>query len=291
MSGSTLPARALGRLLAGHRERAGLTKYSAAQLVDTSQQTVARIEYGQKSKVSQLWINVWADAYKVDDKERQLMLGLAQELSSSRKNWWRAYADEMNPHFDYYLGLEEAARALSVWRTSLLPGLLQTPEYRRAVAWNESPEMATDQVEKRVEMAVRRQTRLDAQDFTVDVILAQSGLLDQIGGAAVMADQLRHLATISQRPNVSVRVVPFEAPRHLGLRVGSFAMLEFPKLPATGQTEPPVIYVEGYTGDLYLEQEDDVTRFRAAFAEISRVALDRDTTRQLLLSMAKEYGA
>ncbi|WP_067574086.1 helix-turn-helix domain-containing protein [Nocardia acidivorans] len=291
MSGSTLPARALGRLLSGHRERVGMTKYAAGQLVDTSQQTVARIEYGLKSKVSQLWINVWADAYKVSDDERKLMLGLAQELASSRRNWWRAYVDEMNPHFDYYLGLEQAARALSVWRTNLLPGLLQTPEYRRAVAWTESPEMTTEQVEKRVEMAVRRQTRLDDQNFTVDVILSQSGLLDQIGGGAVMSDQLERLAELAARPNVSIRVVPFGAPRHLGLRVGSFAMLEFPRLPATGMIEPPVIYIEGYTGDLYLEQESDVTQFRDAFAEISRVALDRDTTRRLLLSMAKEHKA
>lgn len=126
MSGSTLPARALGRLLAQHRERAGMTKYAAGQLVDTSQQTVARIEYGQKSKVSLLWVNVWSDAYRVSDDERRLMCGLARELSTAQKNWWRAYVDELKPHFDYYLGLEESARALSVWRTNLLPGLLQT---------------------------------------------------------------------------------------------------------------------------------------------------------------------
>ncbi|WP_040863590.1 helix-turn-helix domain-containing protein [Nocardia niigatensis] len=291
MSGSTLPARALGRLLAGHRERAGMTKYAAGQLVDTSQQTVARIEYGQKSKVSLLWVNVWSDAYKVSDDDRKLMLGLARELATSQKNWWRAYADEMKPHFDYYLGLEDSARALSVWRTNLLPGLLQTPEYRRAIAWTESPEMPTDQVEKRVEMAVRRQTRLDDPDFAVDVIVSKTVLLEQIGGAAVMVEQLKRLADISQQPNVSIRVVPFDARRHLGSRVGSFAMLEFPKLPATQQTEPPVIYIESYTGDLYLEQDEDVMQYRDAFAEIGRVALDRDTTRQLLLSIAKEYEA
>ncbi|BAW07670.1 XRE family transcriptional regulator [Nocardia seriolae] len=268
-----------------------MTKYAAGQLVDTSQQTVARIEYGQKSKVSLLWVNVWSDAYRVSDDERRLMCGLARELSTAQKNWWRAYVDELKPHFDYYLGLEESARALSVWRTNLLPGLLQTPAYRRAIAWTESPDMPTDQVEKRVQMAVRRQTRLADRDFALDVIVSKTVLLEEIGGRAVMAEQLRRLVEISRQPNVSIRVEPFDAPRHLGSRIGSFAMLEFPKLAATQQTEPPVIYIEGYTGDLYLEQETDVTQYRDAFAEIGRVALNRDTTRQLLLSIAKEYEA
>ncbi|MFI1918602.1 helix-turn-helix domain-containing protein [Nocardia sp. NPDC020380] len=291
MAGSTLPARALGRLLAGHRERAGMTKYAAGQLVDTSQQTVARIEYGLKSRVSQLWLNVWADAYRVSADERKQMLGLAQELATSQKNWWRAYADELKPHFDYYLGLEESARGLSVWRTNLLPGLFQTAAYRRAVAWTEAPEMPADQVDKRVEMTVRRQTRLNDPDFTVDAILSKAVILEEIGGRGVMSQQLKRLAEVSRQPNVSIRIVPFDARRHLGSRVGSFAMLEFPKLPATGQTEPPVIYIESYTGDLYLEQEKDVTQYRDAFAEIGRVALDPDTTRQLLLSIAKEFEA
>lgn len=121
--------------------------------------------------------------------------------------------------------------------------------------------------------------------------MSKTVLLEEIGGRAVMAEQLRRLVEISRQPNVSIRVEPFDAPRHLGSRIGSFAMLEFPKLAATQQTEPPVIYIEGYTGDLYLEQETDVTQYRDAFAEIGRVALNRDTTRQLLLSIAKEYEA
>lgn len=140
-------------------------------------------------------------------------------------------------------------------------------------------------------MAVRRQTRLADRDFALDVIVSKTVLLEEIGGRAVMAEQLRRLVEISRQPNVSIRVEPFDAPRHLGSRIGSFAMLEFPKLAATQQTEPPVIYIEGYTGDLYLEQETDVTQYRDAFAEIGRVALNRDTTRQLLLSIAKEYEA
>ncbi|WP_067538317.1 helix-turn-helix domain-containing protein [Nocardia crassostreae] len=290
MAGSTLASRALGRLLAQYRKRAGLTVYAAAQVVETSQQTLGRVQDGVKSKVPQLWINALADAYGVGDDERRVLIGLAQELSSSQKNWWRAYADEMNPGFDHYMGLEQAARKYSAWRVTVVPGLLQTVEYRRAITWTESPGMPPDQVNKRLDMAVGRQARIRDTGYTVDVILSESVLRDRIGGPGVMADQLRRLAEDGTKPNVSVRVVPFESPGHLGSLVGSFVLLEFPKLPSTGLIEPPVVFVEGYAGDLYLEREGEVKRYREALAEISRVALSEDASRQLVLSIAKEYG-
>lgn len=290
MAGSTLASRALGRLLAQHRRRAGLTVYAAAQVVETSQQTMTRLEEGLKSKVPQLWINALANAYQVGDGDRQVLVGLAQELAAVQKNWWRAYADEMEPRFDHYVSLEEAAHGLAVWRTTVMPGMLQTPEYRRAVAWIEYPDMPAAQVERRVELAVRRQSRLEDQAFKLDVVLSEFVFRDQIGGPSVMAGQLRHLAAVAQRPNVSVRMVPFDAPGHLGSIVGSFVLLDFPKNAAFGTTEPPVAFIEEYTGVLFLERDSEVKRYRDAFAEISRVALDQDTTGQLALSLAEEYG-
>ncbi|MGV9412811.1 DUF5753 domain-containing protein [Nocardia sp. NPDC003693] len=162
--------------------------------------------------------------------------------------------------------------------------------YRRAVAWIEYPDMPAAQVERRVELAVRRQSRLEDQAFKLDVVLSEFVFRDQIGGPSVMAGQLRHLAAVAQRPNVSVRMVPFDAPGHLGSIVGSFVLLDFPKNAAFGTTEPPVAFIEEYTGVLFLERDSEVKRYRDAFAEISRVALDQDTTGQLALSLAEEYG-
>ncbi|QDP81406.1 hypothetical protein FOH10_24475 [Nocardia otitidiscaviarum] len=127
--------------------------------------------------------------------------------------------------------------------------------------------------------------------FELDVLLSEMVLRDRIGGPGVMAGQLLHLADMAQRPNVSIRVIPFDAPGHSGSLVGSFVFLEFPKLPATGLQEPPVVYVEGYAGDLYLERDPEVTRYRDAYAQIRRVALDENTSRQLILSLAKECEA
>ncbi|MFI6866132.1 helix-turn-helix domain-containing protein [Nocardia sp. NPDC050406] len=290
MAGSTLANRALGRLLAQHRRRAGMTAYAVARLLETSQQTIGRMEDGLKSKVPQLWINALADAYHLTDDERRVLIGLAQELAAAQKSWWRPYSDGLRSGFDHYMGLEEAARKMTTWKAAIVPGLLQTPEYRRAIAWIESPGSPTEQVEKQVEVAVHRQGRLRDTAFELDVVLWEAVLRDQIGGGTVMADQLYRLADMGQLPNISIRAVPFRAPGHLGSLTGSFVLLEFPKLKATGMVEPPVVYVEEYAGDLYLEQEAEVERYRRAFVEISRVALNPDTTRQLILSIAKECG-
>ncbi|MBF6135245.1 helix-turn-helix domain-containing protein [Nocardia otitidiscaviarum] len=293
LTGSTLARRALGRELKRLRETHGMNQSAAGRVIGVSPQTIGRMEDGLPTKVSDLYMNALCDAYSASAAQRAKLLDLALEVRITRKSgggWWRAFADEMNAGFDHYLGLEEAAQSVSVWKLAVVPGLLQTPEYRRAIAWYEFPDKPTEQVEKRVELALRRQMRLDDPEFTVEVILSEMVLRDQIGGPAVMADQLRRLLDVGELPNVSVRVVPFNAASHLGSRVGSFVLLEFPKLQATGLTEPPVVYVEEYAGDLYLERESEVQLYRNAFREIDRVALDQDATRQLILSVAKEYG-
>lgn len=293
LTGSTLARRALGRELKRLREAKGLYQSQGGKLIGVSPQTIGRMEDGLPTKVSDLYMNVLCDGYEATSEERLVILELALEVRTTQKSgggWWRSYADELNVGFDHLLGLEEAARRLAVWRGSLVPGLLQTPEYRRTIAWTESPEMPSEQVDKRVEMNASRQTRWQDPNFAMDVVLSEYVLRDQIGGPGVMADQLRRLAEVSQLPNVSIRVVPFTASGHLGSLVGSFVLLEFSKLPATGMIEPPVIFVEGYAGDLYLEREPEVKRYRDAFSEITRVALDENTTRQLMLSIAKGHG-
>ncbi|MEC3916483.1 helix-turn-helix domain-containing protein [Nocardia sp. CDC160] len=285
--------RALGRELRRLREAKNMRQSEGGRVIGVSPQTIGRMEDGLPTKVSDLYINALCDAYDATTDERQVLLDLALEVRTTQKQgggWWRAYADDVREGFDYYLGLEEAARQISVWKITILPGLLQTPEYRRAVEWTESPNLPTEQVEMRVAVAMRRQHRLTDPTFAADIALSEMALRDQIGGPAVMAAQLRRIDEISQLANISVRVVPFDAPRHLGSVTGSFTLLEFPKLPATGLIAPPVAFVEEYAGDLYLEREAEVKRYRDAFAEISRVALDHNESRQLILSIAKEYG-
>lgn len=293
VTGSTLARRALGRELRRLREAKGLKQAAAARAAETSPQSIGRIEEGLSTRTTGLQVNALCDFYEASDEERRTLLRLVSEVRASRERgggWWRAYADELATDFDHYLALEEAADRFTAWKLTVVPGLLQTAEYRRALAWAEAPDAPTDQIEMRVEIATHRQPRLSDPRFTVDVLLHEAALRDEVGGTAVAAGQLRHLAEVSELPNVSVRVVPFNARRHLGSLVGSFILLEFPELPQSKLTEPPVVYVEEYAGDLYLERSEEISRYRHALREISRVALDQDMSRDLILAVAKEFA-
>ncbi|MBF6084149.1 helix-turn-helix domain-containing protein [Nocardia cyriacigeorgica] len=274
------------------RERAGISQSAAARAIELSPQSIGRIEEGHGTRVSSLQVNALCDRYAASDKDRRILLGLLQEFRTAQKSgggWWRGYADQLSAGFDHYLAMEEAAKRATTWKTGIVPGLVQTPEYRRAIAWIESPELDTDTIERRIALATRRQSKLEDPGFTMNLFLLETAIREQIGGPAVMAGQLEHLADVARLPNVSVRLVPFNASNHPGSLVGSFTLLEFPALSQSKEPEPPVVYVEGYTGDLYVEDEAEVARFRTAIERISRVALDQQQSRERLLDVAKEF--
>ncbi|MGI5223125.1 helix-turn-helix domain-containing protein [Nocardia sp. CA-290969] len=290
--GSTLPKRALGRELRRLRERSGTSQAAAARAIEVSPQTIGRLEDGHASRPTTLQINGLCDRYDASDEERRFVLDMVQEsraMKLSGGGWWRAYADEIPRDFNHYLGLEAAARRMTSWQTTLLPGLLQTPEYRRAIIWAAHPDWPTVDVERRLELAGHRREKFQDSAFRLDVLLSEATLRHHVGGAGVMADQLLHLVEASRRPNVSLRVVPFDARSPVGLVVRSFVYLEFPVPTNTRIAEPPVAYVEGYTGDLYLERAAEVSQYTEAIRSIARVALDEQETRDLVVRIAKEY--
>ncbi|MFF0455329.1 helix-turn-helix domain-containing protein [Nocardia africana] len=295
VTGSTLARRALGRELRRLREAKGLKQAAAARAAETSPQSIGRIEEGRSTRTTGLQVNALCDFYEASDEERRTLLALVSEVRASRERgggWWRAYADAQIPSgFDHYLSLEEAASRLTAWKTEIVPGLLQTPAYRRALAWSEIPELSPEAIEGRLQVTAQRQKRLADPGFTLDVLLSEAAIRDQVGGPRVLAEQLHHLVDASARPNVSVRVVPFDARRHTGPLAGSFILLDFPDLPQSKLAEPPVVYIEAYAGDLYLERAEEVERYRAALSAIQRVALNEHDTRDLISAIAKEHEA
>lgn len=106
-----------------------------------------------------------------------------------------------------------------------------------------------------------------------------------------MGEQSRHLAEVGSLPNVSVRMIPFDAGGHLGLVVQSFTLFDFPPLQASRMNEPPVVFVEGFTGALFLEDDSVIERHRATVANLRQVALSEDDTRVLVQEIAEEYAA
>lgn len=106
-----------------------------------------------------------------------------------------------------------------------------------------------------------------------------------------MSEQLRHLANAGSRSNISIRVIPFGAGGHFGLIAQSFTLFEFPPLHLNRMPEPPVVFVEGFTGALFLEDEGVIERHRSAVENLREVALSENDTRRLVQEIAEEYAA
>ncbi|MFE9580193.1 helix-turn-helix domain-containing protein [Nocardia sp. NPDC006044] len=289
-TGSTLPRRMLARQLRELRENSSVSAETARKAIGVGKQTLWRMETGQPVRLNPLFIERLCALYGAHEDVTRMLLGLAEE--SRRTGWWHAYGDTIPKHFDMFVGLEEAARRIVSYQTVLLPGLLQTDGYRRAMTWADSPAMPAAEVERRIELFRRRKARLTDADnpLTIDTIVDEGSLHRAIGGPAVMADQLHHLAGVDELPNVSVRVVPLAREAYGGLAVGPFVLLEFPKHPTAHLTEPPVVYMQGHTGALYLEKSDEVQNYQQAYFDLQRSALDESRSRALIRKIAKEYA-
>ncbi|MGV9677078.1 helix-turn-helix domain-containing protein [Nocardia sp. NPDC003482] len=294
MASSTLASRALGWQLQKLRERAGLSKFAVARAAETSSQTYGRLEDGQKHNTTSLVLNAICDKLKVSDEERRLLLDLGEEVRRDRKNeggWWRPHLDNIRENFEYYLQLEEIAGHITQLHLNLVPGLLQTLEYRRQLVWAEFPNHPTEQVEKLVTLVEQRQRRLEDPDFELEAFVPEVVLRRPIGGRGVLEDQLNHLLELSEAPNITLRAIPDQETHGLAFISGSFSFMRFPVLPNTKLTPPPVVYIETFVGALFLERKAEVLKFEDALPLVRQVALDPRATRDLVWANAREFSS
>ncbi|MGI5219521.1 helix-turn-helix domain-containing protein [Nocardia sp. CA-290969] len=288
---STLPRRALGRQLRKLRERAGYTQSAASRIAEISPQSYGRIEDGWQTKVTDLGLNALANAYEATDEERRLLLDLAREIreaTASGGGWWRAYADALVLGFDHYLALEEAANWVTSWQTTVVPALLQTREYRQALTWANNPDWSPEKVERTLDLGQRRQALLERPGFRFEALLTEAVLRYTVGSSSVMADQVEHMLSRSDAPSVEIRIIPNTETRPVGLISRSFVLFSFPPLHASKLQEPPVAFMEGFTGDLYIERDTEVSKYAREAERIRQVALSPSASRDLMLRISKE---
>ncbi|WP_067995244.1 helix-turn-helix domain-containing protein [Nocardia pseudobrasiliensis] len=286
---------ALGRQLQKFRERAGLSQNAVARAVEMSPQTYGRLEDGVKQNLTTLLTNALCDTLSVSAEERRQLHLLAEEVrkqhKSGERGWWRPYIDDLEKNFAYYLQLEGNARKITYLHLNLVPGLLQTTEYRRQLVWAEFPQRSPEEIDRFIQVVVQRQKRLTDSQFELEVFVPEIVLRRPIGGPGVMEDQLHHLAEVGQLPNVSIRVIRDNRTNPMILVADSFNFMTFPPLPNTKLTPPPVVYKDGFTGALYLIGEKEVAKYREVISILRRVALDEGATRDLVLTIAREFSS
>jgi hypothetical protein len=189
-----------------------------------------------------------------------------------------------------YARLEEQACLARGYEPSQIPALLRTAPYARALITSSHPDAGPEEIEELVDECTARRVLLTraSTPVAVTLILGEAVLRCPTGGVQVMAGQLRHLAKLAVLPNVRLRVVPFTAAMHPGLRAGPFTLLRFPSRGGGTEPDEATVHVPSLTGELYLDTPHEVQRYEAAYATISSCALDEPRTRDLLLTAAKE---
>ncbi|GLZ13552.1 transcriptional regulator [Actinomadura sp. NBRC 104425] len=271
----TVRGRRLARELRRLRENLGLTLQDVADRLDWSRATVSRVETGQtRPKVAD--VARMLELYGVPSPERDALITLARD--AGQRGWWTAYADVFAGS---YVALEDSASAIRTWDPQLVHGLLQTEEYARAVITAGRMLPGQTEIERRIAARKVRQNLLDRKDAPLlHVVLDEAVLHRPLGGASVMNAQLRKLAVMSERPNVTVQVLPYAAGEHAGLD-GRFTILSFPD-PA----DPDIAYVEGTMGDVYVESAEETGVHRRRFDRIVEAALSPEDSAHLIIEAA-----
>jgi transcriptional regulator with XRE-family HTH domain len=274
--GPTLRRRRLGAELKRRREAAGLTQEHVSRYFEWHAAKVTRIETARVA-VTARDVRDLLTLYGVhDDEYREALIGLARQ--SRERTWWTDYRDVMRP--GNFVGLEAEASSMRVWEPVVLPGLLQTEAYMRALMRTGRSSDPPESIDRRVALRIKRQDRLTGPNpLTLSAIVDESVIRRVVGGADVMGDQLRHLLSRAQLPNVTLQILPFDAGEHSFLG-GSAALLEFRET-----THLDVLYLEGLAGDYYEEQPLEVARYRNELERLSSMALDRRMSVKMIENM------
>ncbi|MBC7267304.1 MAG: helix-turn-helix domain-containing protein [Streptomyces sp.] len=271
----------LGRRLQERRLGAGASFDDAARALRVTPLTVRRMEKAEVS-LKPLYVEKLLETYGADRQEIDEFVAMAER--ANEPGWWHPYRDVLPSWFSAYVSLEAGARTLRTYEPHYVTGLLQTPAYARAVLRGGFPNDTEEDLQRRVELRLRRQSLLEGPDApTLWVVMEETVLHRAVGGPEVMREQIERLLEVSELDHVSVDVVPFAAGAHVGA-CAPFTYFRFaePEL-------PDVVYSEILSAAMYLDQRSDVVDHLEAHNRMSLLTSDADS-RALLNRMRKEYS-
>jgi transcriptional regulator with XRE-family HTH domain len=280
----TMGRRRLGGVLKALRERAGLTgDQTAKKAASVSAAKISRLESGH-NVVQAKDIKALLDAYDALPDVREQVLKLATKAEAH--GWWEEFDDVLPVDFDLYLSIEEAAASLLIFDTSIVHGLLQTPDYARAWVRAADPGIPNAELERLIKLRMKRQEQLDRtpEPIAVWAVFDEAALRRRVGGDTVMRDQVRHLLTMSERPSVTIQVLPFDAGAHAAA-FGSFTVVEFSE-----PTDPEIGYVDCAAGNVYPEKPTQVRTLKTKFHHLTSTALAPDKSLSFIRKIAKELA-
>ncbi|WP_425245391.1 helix-turn-helix domain-containing protein [Streptomyces sp. NEAU-NA10] len=266
------------------RDAAGLTLTEVADQLEVNQSSLSRIENGERGTTPVL-VRALLDLYGVEDTaQRDDVLDLVRADKEQQKPWWRKYSTVLTAtRYDGYLALEAGATYLANYQPMLVPGLLQTEDYARAVITQMRMDLTPPQVESLVKVRMERQNNRLAGDQPAKLwaILDESVLRRTVGSVEVMREQMRRLVEASEQPNITVQLLPFSLGAHPGL-YGPFVILTFP------DPTPNLVWLENPKNSVYLESAEDLDNYTEIFDQLRACALSPSETRTRITEISKE---
>ncbi|MGW1209454.1 helix-turn-helix domain-containing protein [Streptomyces sp. NPDC002499] len=271
----------LGRRLQERRQSAGASLEDAATALRVKTLTIRRLEKAEVA-LKPLYVEKLLETYGADRQEIDEFVALAEQ--ANEPGWWHAYRDVLPTWFSAYVSLESGAKTLRTYEPHYVTGLLQTWGYARGVLRGGFPNESEEDLRRRVDLRLRRQSLLTRADApTLWVVMEEAVLHRVVSGPEVMREQIDKLLEISELEHVSLDIVPFTAGAHVGACAPfTYFRFEEPEL-------PDVVYSEILSASMYLDQRSDVSAHLEAHNRMSLLTSSADS-RALLTRMRKEYS-
>jgi transcriptional regulator with XRE-family HTH domain len=277
-SGPTVLRIALGTQLRRLREASNLTTAQAAEAIRATHSKISRLERGRSAARPRDVADLLSLYGVTDEAEREKLLALAR--AASAPGWWQQYSDVLPRWLELYIGLEKAASVIRTYEVQFVHGLMQTEDYARAVILISNARASAEEIERRVSLRMQRQQLLTQPDAPeLWAVLDEAALRRSPAGPDVMRAQLKHLLQLTDLPNVTLQIVPFDVGPHAAAG-GPFTILRFPE-----PDLPDVVYLEQLNSALYLDQPEDVTDYVTVMDQLCVQAATGTASKNMLSAL------
>ncbi|MEU4828536.1 helix-turn-helix transcriptional regulator [Actinomadura sp. NPDC023710] len=253
----------LGIKLRQLRVAAGYTPTDVYKATGISRATLHRQETAEQSPQPRT-LKTLLTLYNVGQREAAELTRLAKE--SDQQPWLQSFGDLPSPYLTL-ISFEREAKSLRTFEASLVPGLLQTPDYALEATRSVWPDATEAQLRQRVEVRIQRQEALRLAGTGLHAIIDEAALRRRVGSAQHMRDQIDHLLEAASRPQVTLQVLGSGTGAHPAIH-GAFMILNF-----GAPFETDIVYLEGLVTDLFLTESGEVRRYAEAFTAVQDLAL------------------
>ncbi|WP_344974762.1 helix-turn-helix domain-containing protein [Salinactinospora qingdaonensis] len=265
-------ARELKRLRSEHK----MNRTEVAKILEVTVSSVSRWESAERvpreKELKQL-----AQYYHLSSQESDELVNLRRQ--AGKRGWWQSF--DLEKRYGTFIGLEADATEIEIYESSVITGLLHTPNYAREVI--RGTLQAGEPVDGQVEVRLARQQRvLDENGPEVCVVLGEAAIRQLVGGRQIMREQLQHLIELIDHPKVTLQVIPFSAGVHIGLLMPNFVILTLADFRLS------TVYLEGQASNLFLDSHEDVARHKLAFKKLRSAGVSGNLAQSLLADVIKE---